>query len=80
MGIGQIVIWIVFGLIAGWLAKWLVPGKASGGLIMYVDLQGRFTNLLATTTPTYAVPSPDGRRIAFPDWSVSSNAWLFHGL
>ncbi len=26
--------WIVFGLLAGMLAKWLMPGRDGGGLIM----------------------------------------------
>lgn len=26
--------WIVFGLIAGFLAKWIMPGKDGGGFIM----------------------------------------------
>jgi uncharacterized membrane protein YeaQ/YmgE (transglycosylase-associated protein family) len=26
--------WIIFGLIAGMLAKWLMPGRDGGGLIM----------------------------------------------
>jgi CO/xanthine dehydrogenase Mo-binding subunit len=30
--------------------------------------------------PIYAVPSPDGRHVAFPEWTVSSNAWLFRGF
>jgi len=29
-----ILTWIVLGLIAGFLAKWIMPGKQSGGLIM----------------------------------------------
>jgi len=33
-----IVAWIVFGLIAGWLAKFLMPGKAPGGLIATIVL------------------------------------------
>lgn len=30
--------WIVFGLIAGLLAKWIMPGKDPGGLIMTILL------------------------------------------
>ncbi len=33
-----IVTWIVFGLIAGALAKWIMPGKDPGGLIMTMVL------------------------------------------
>lgn len=69
------VVWAAGG--QGWYVS---MRKASGGVLVYVDLQGRISNLLASMSPTYAVPSPDGRHIAFPDWTVSSNAWLFHGL
>ena len=51
----------------------------TGGRLVYVDLQGHVSNLLDSVSPTYVVPSPDGRRIAFPDWTVASNAWLFLG-
>ncbi|WP_337049503.1 GlsB/YeaQ/YmgE family stress response membrane protein [Serratia fonticola] len=33
-----IISWIVFGLIAGILAKWIMPGKDGGGFIMTVIL------------------------------------------
>jgi eukaryotic-like serine/threonine-protein kinase len=60
---------------------WYVSTQTTaGGLLAYVDVEGRVFNLLETPLPTYAVPSPDGRRIAFPMWSVSSNAWLFRGV
>ena len=52
----------------------------TGGRPVSVDLQGHVSNLLDSVSPTYVVPSPDGRRMAFPDWTVASNAWLFHGL
>ena len=29
-----IISWIIFGLIAGALAKWIMPGKDSGGIVM----------------------------------------------
>ena len=29
-----IIAWIVFGLIAGLLAKWIMPGKDPGGLVL----------------------------------------------
>jgi hypothetical protein len=69
------VVWAASG--RGWYVS---VRKPSGGLMVYVDGQGHITNLLDTSQPTYAVPSPDGRHIAFPEWTVSSNAWLFHGL
>ena len=33
-----IISWIIFGLIAGILAKWIMPGKDGGGFIMTVVL------------------------------------------
>lgn len=33
MGITEILSWIVFGFIAGAVAKWLMPGKDPGGFI-----------------------------------------------
>jgi hypothetical protein len=69
------VVWAASG--RGWFVS---VRKPSGGLMVYVDGEGRITNLLDTSYPTYAVPSPDGRHIAFPEWTVSSNAWRFHGL
>ena len=30
--------WIVFGLIAGLLARWIMPGKAPGGIIITILL------------------------------------------
>lgn len=33
-----IISWIIFGLIAGLLAKWIMPGKDPGGLIVTVLL------------------------------------------
>ncbi len=33
-----IIAWIVFGLIAGALAKWIMPGKDPGGLVMTMVL------------------------------------------
>jgi eukaryotic-like serine/threonine-protein kinase len=53
---------------------------APGGLLTYVDRHGKITNLLDSRAPTYAVPSPDGRHIAFPDWNAASNAWLLQGM
>ena len=33
-----ILAWIVFGLIAGWLARFLMPGKAPGGIVATIVL------------------------------------------
>ncbi len=34
----EIILWIVFGLVAGILAKWIMPGKGPGGFILTVLL------------------------------------------
>jgi uncharacterized membrane protein YeaQ/YmgE (transglycosylase-associated protein family) len=34
IGVGTIVVWIVVGLIAGILAKWVMPGPDPGGVIV----------------------------------------------
>ena len=41
---------------------------------MYADLQGRITNLLASLSPTYAVPSPAVRHVVLQDWTVPAVA------
>ncbi|MFK8257661.1 GlsB/YeaQ/YmgE family stress response membrane protein [Erwinia sp. AnSW2-5] len=33
-----VITWIIFGLIAGIIAKWIMPGKDGGGFIMTVIL------------------------------------------
>ena len=30
--------------------------------------------------PSYAVPSPDGRHVAYMDWTVNANVWHVRGL
>ena len=35
-----IISWVVFGLIAGILAKWIMPGKDGGGFFMTIILGG----------------------------------------
>ena len=61
---------------------WYVSAVGDGrGLLYYVDLDGRLlTNLMESMTVTFAVPSPDGRHVAFADWTVSANVWSVHGF
>jgi Tol biopolymer transport system component len=68
---------------------WSADGKAwyvsvregNRGLLFYVDLDGHIlTNLLVSMAPSYAVPSPDGRHVAFMDWIVNANVWGVRGL
>jgi hypothetical protein len=70
------VVWTADG--GGWYVSVLT---SSGTRLVYADLQGRTSDLhRESVVSLYAVPSPDGRHVAFPEWTVSSNAWLFGGL
>jgi Tol biopolymer transport system component len=62
----------------GW---YVAVGDAHRGVLYYVNLEGQVrTNLMESIRATYAVPSPDGRHVAFADWTVSANAWEILGL
>jgi hypothetical protein len=51
-----------------------------GSILSYADLEGNVSDLLETAGSVFAVPSPDGQHIAFPERITSSNAWLLRGL
>jgi hypothetical protein len=58
---------------------WYVSVRTGAGLDhpLYADLDGRTFELnLEAILPMYALPSPDGRRVAFPGRIISSNAWM----
>jgi hypothetical protein len=60
---------------------WYVCARAPAGWVLsFVDLEGRSSELLQLPTTTYAVPSPDGRRIGFPQFTISSNVFMMDGL
>jgi len=61
----------------GWYA---CARTGSGGLLVYADRQGRTSELLESSGWPYVVPSPDGRHVAFPLQTGSSNAWLVRGF
>jgi Tol biopolymer transport system component len=70
------VVWAADG--RGW---YVAVSDANRGVLFYVDLEGRvLTNLMESMAATYAVPSPDGRHVAFMDWTVSANVWQVPGL
>lgn len=70
------VVWAADG--KGW---YVAAGDANRGVLCYVDLEGQVrTNLMESIKPTYAVPSPDNRHVAFADWTVSANVWEILGL
>jgi Tol biopolymer transport system component len=60
---------------------WSADGKGlfvsavtvTGGVMVYSDLAGNIQPLLESARATFAVPSPDGRRIVFPE-RVHSNS------
>lgn len=57
----------------GW---YVAISDTNRGLLFYVDSDGRvLTHLTNSMAATYAVPSPDGRHVAFADWTVSANVW-----
>jgi DNA-binding winged helix-turn-helix (wHTH) protein/Tol biopolymer transport system component len=62
---------------------WTSAIRASGEqALLSVDLQGHATLLLQDLQRDvgWAIPSPDGRRIAFWEAGGSSNAWLLRGF
>ncbi len=70
------VVWAADG--KGW---YVAVGDAHRGVLYYVNLEGKVrTNLMESIRATYAVPSPDGRHVAFADWTVSANVWEILGL
>ena len=50
--------------------------------LLYVGIEGRVTTILAnqTTDLDWAIPSPNGRRLAIVKDSNSSNVWLLEGF
>lgn len=63
---------------------WAADGKgwfvASRGpyttRLFYVDAAGNASFLHETTGATWANPSPDGKKVAFPDITFDSNVWI----
>ncbi len=58
--------------------KWLFvsAAAASGGVLLHTALDGRTQRLLETAKATFAVPSPNGRHIVFPDRINSSSVQI----
>jgi len=55
---------------------------SQGSVLLYIDLQGD-THVLWEQRghmATYAVPSPDGRRVAISGWSGNSNLWMMENF
>jgi len=49
---------------------------ASGGIMLYTDMQGHLSQLLESSKVTFVLPSPDGRRIAYPEHVTASTVQL----
>lgn len=65
------VIWAADG--RGWFVS---TGREHGSTLFYVDRNGAASELYQTTGLIFVVPSPDGKHVAFPDWSGVGNVWL----
>jgi hypothetical protein len=57
----------------GWF---VATNTAVGSDLFLIDRNGRATLAWQTTAPSWGVPSPDGKKVAFGDRSVDSNLWL----
>jgi hypothetical protein len=58
---------------------WYVAADTGvGNLLLFVDRHGQTRILRETPLSTWAVPSPDGKKLAFVDEIVDSNAWVWN--
>jgi hypothetical protein len=82
-------------MIEGWTylfdLNWAADGKRwyigtrsgpAGSTFLYVDRKGHATVLQSEegVEPTWAVPSPDGRHLAFSKTTFTENAWLLENF
>ncbi len=57
---------------------WYIATDTAGGTsIVYVNQLGESHTLRASPSSTWAVPSPDGSKLAFVDQAVDSNVWMW---
>lgn len=74
--------------------SWATDGKGlfvgrlplSGNMLLYVDLEGR-ANVLwqhgefpGAPPPTWGVPSPNGRHLAFVGYTADTNVWMLENF
>ncbi|MBV8570494.1 MAG: protein kinase [Acidobacteriaceae bacterium] len=61
--------------------EWYVVEKRPLEMVLFdVESDGHSRELLKSTNMLWAVPSPDGRKIAFPEDATSSNVWMINGF
>jgi eukaryotic-like serine/threonine-protein kinase len=61
--------------------EWYVVERTPLESVLFdVDGDGHSRELQKSPNMLWAIPSPDGRRIAFPTETTSSNVWLIHGF
>jgi Tol biopolymer transport system component len=73
-----------------WGPYWAPDGKgfyvstqsARGATVLYIDLKAHATPIWEQSggSWTWAIPSPDGRRLALMGNSVDSNVWMMEGF
>jgi DNA-binding winged helix-turn-helix (wHTH) protein/Tol biopolymer transport system component len=80
--------------VTGWSAfqsmEWAAHGKgwfvasrsAAANTLLFVDQQGHSYPLRQTAGgyDTYAIPSPDGHRLAFLEYTTANNAWMIENF
>jgi DNA-binding winged helix-turn-helix (wHTH) protein/Tol biopolymer transport system component len=80
--------------VTGWSAfqsmEWAADGKgwfvasrsAAANTLLFVDPQGHAYPLRQTAGgyDTYAIPSPDGHRLAFLEYTTADNAWMIENF
>lgn len=66
MGLGDIISWIIVGLIAGAIAKWLMPGKDPGGCIVTMII-GIIGSVLAASLAHFLRISDQTRSVSLTD-------------
>ena len=68
---------------SGGKGLFVTAGIRNGREILYVDLQGHVHALwedTGGTSETEALPSPDGRHLAFNGWATNSNIWMMENF
>jgi len=58
----------------GWLAEIRIN---DAHLLAHIDAAGRVEELYRTAYNTWALPSPDGRKLAYLDYTTDRNVWLW---